>query len=84
MVALYTYCAANNEQSLFFLLNPLGNLAGTLYQSISICAWLSDAIKFENRSYPCKGGSRSRDTMMNFDMCVLGVNACVEIVVHRH
>lgn len=45
-------CSANNKQPFLFLLYPLGDLSGALYQGISVCVGFGDTIKFKQRGHP--------------------------------
>jgi hypothetical protein len=72
-----TYCTSNDEKPLFLALNPLSDLASALCECISVRGRLSNAVEFEDWSYPPKGARRPRDAVMNFDVCIFRVDTSV-------
>lgn len=49
-----TYRTADDEKPFFLLMNPLGNLGGTLHQCIAIRVGLGNAVKLKHRGDPCE------------------------------
>lgn len=76
-----TYRTPNNKQSLLLFLHPLNNLTRTLSKCIAIGIRSCDAIKLEDRGNPSERTGRLGDAVVDFDVCVFGVDAGVEVVI---
>ena len=76
-----TYCTTNNEDSLLLPLHPLNDLVGALRQSISTSIRTCHAVELEHRRDPSQRGARARDTVVDFEMGVFGMNTCVKDMV---
>ena len=50
---MFTHRAANDEHSFLLTSHPLYYLVGTLGESVAAGVWASDAVKLEERRYPC-------------------------------
>lgn len=65
-------------------MHPLHNLTRALRKRISIRIRTSNAVEFKDRRHPRERACGVRDAMVDFDMCMLCVDACVEVVVCGH
>lgn len=75
-----THGTPNDEDSLLLSLNPLNDFVCALSQRIAACRNASNAVQFKHWSDPCEG-SRRTNAVMNFDMRMLGMNACVQDMI---